>query len=195
MKDIIVFKGAVPNEMFTNLKAEIFSDGFPWFYTGTTLGERTTPDKFGYSFFHNAYFYDDNDGYSMIGKKLEECIIEALRYINQPISKMLRIRLGLITVTQDTVVHTPHIDFPFEHKTGLLYLNNCDGDTILYDKKYNTDYDKDEYDQMVRNDPGEPITTFNPEENKLVLFDGLLYHSSSSPTTSDRRVVVNFNYI
>jgi hypothetical protein len=38
MKDIIVFKNAIPNLLFNKVKEEIFSDGFPWFYTGTTLG-------------------------------------------------------------------------------------------------------------------------------------------------------------
>ena len=54
--------------------------------------------------------------------------------------------------------------------------------------------DKGSYDYKIRNEQKETITTFTPEENKLVLFDGLLYHSSSSPTTTDRRIVVNFNY-
>lgn len=194
MKDIVVLERAVREDLFQELKTEIFSDGFPWFYTGTTLGENTEKtDKFNYSFFHNAYFHDD--GYSVVGEKLEYAILDCLNYINFPISRMLRIRLGLITVTEHTIVHTPHIDFPFEHKTGLLYLNDSDGDTILYNERYDTSRDKSEYDQKIRNREKEIITTFTPKENKLAIFDGLLYHSSSSPTKTDRRVVVNFNYV
>lgn len=194
MKDIVVFQKAIREELFEEIKDEIFSDGFPWFYTGTTLGSNTqASDRYNYSFFHNAYFHDD--GYSHVGKKLEYAILDALAYMKFPITKMLRIRLGLITVTEKNITHTPHIDFPFEHKTGLLYLNNSDGDTILYNERYDTTADKKQYDHKVRNKHNEIITTFTPEENKLVIFDGLLYHSSSSPTITDRRVVINFNYL
>ena len=193
MKDIIVFKNAIPNLLFNKVKEDIFSDGFPWFYTSTTLGNVANADKFAYSFFHNAYFHDD--GYSYIGQELENAILLALESINQPIEKLLRIRLGLITVTHQNIIHTPHIDFPYEHKTGLLYFNSCDGDTILYNEKYNPNTDKKTHDQIVRRKYNEIITTFTPEENKLVIFDGLLYHCSSSPTTVDRRIVMNFNYI
>ena len=193
MKDIVVFQKAIREDLFKELKDEICSDGFPWFYSGTTLGSKTeADDKFNYSFFHNAFFHDD--GYSKIGRKLEYAILDTLKYMNTPITKLLRIRLGLITVTENTVTHTPHIDYPFEHKTGLLYINDSDGDTILYQNRYDVNMDKTDYDYKIRNEQKETITTFTPEENKLVLFDGLLYHSSSSPTTTDRRIVVNFNY-
>jgi hypothetical protein len=193
MKDIIVFQKSVRQDLFKEIKDEVLSDSFPWFYTGTTLGNNTDKnDKFNYSFFHNAFYY--NDGYSHIGQKIEHALVDALTYMQLPITKMLRIRLGLITVTEKTILHTPHIDFPFEHKTGLLYINDSDGDTILYNERYDITLDKTQYDQKVRSKDNEIITTFTPEENKLVLFDGLLYHSSSSPTKTDRRVVINFNY-
>lgn len=193
MKDIIVLKQAVEPNAFKQIKNEIFSDGFPWFYTGTTLGNRSEADKFGYSFFHNAYFHDD--GYSLIGKSLEAAIMDSLSYMKFPISKMLRIRLGLITVTDKPIIHTPHVDFPYKHQTGLIYLNDSDGDTILYNERLDTNVNKDNNDSKVRQNKNEIITTFTPEENKLVIFDGLLYHSSTSPTIVDRRVVVNFNFI
>ena len=31
-------------------------------------------------------------------------------------------------------------------------------------------------------------------ENKLIIFDGLTYHASTTPTTTPRRVAINFNY-
>lgn len=194
MKDIIVLQNAIQSKMFEDLQQEILYDGFPWFYTGTTLGQKTdSNEKFNFSFFHNAYYHDD--GYSSVGQKLEFAILDALTYMQIPIKKMLRIRLGLITVTENTKVHTPHVDFPYEHNTGLLYLNNSDGDTLLYQERYDTNINKTQYDEMVRNKQNEIITKITPEQNKLVLFDGLIYHSSSSPTLTDRRVVVNFNYI
>lgn len=194
MKDIFVLQKAIQSELFADLQQEILSDGFPWFYTGTTLGQQTeSSEKFNFSFFHNAYYYDD--GYSSVGKKLEYAILDALQFMKIPVKKMLRIRLGLINITENTIIHTPHIDFPYEHNTGLLYLNDSDGDTLLYQERYDTNIDKKQYDLKVRSKQNEIITNITPEENKLVLFDGLIYHSSSSPTLTDRRVVVNFNYI
>lgn len=193
MHDIIVLQQAITSEKFADIQSKIFSDGFPWFYTGTTLGNNESKGKNNYSFFHNAYYYDE--GYSEIGHELESAILDSLGYMKFPINKMLRIRLGLITVTEHPISHTPHVDFPYEHYTGLLYLNDSDGDTIIYNQKLNTSANKQEFDQNVRSKENDVITQFTPEENKLVIFDGLLYHSSTSPTTVDRRVVVNFNFI
>ena len=69
----------------------------------------------------------------------------------------------------------PHIDMKEKHKVILFYLNDSDGDTYFYDKDHNI------------------IDSVSPKENRAVLFDGSILHSSSKPTKSARRIVLNIN--
>ena len=57
----------------------------------------------------------------------------------------------------------------------LFYLTDTDGDTYFYDKNHKI------------------IDSVSPKANRAVLFDGLCLHSSSKPTKSDRRIVLNIN--
>jgi len=191
MKDFLEIKEATPRDKFNKIQDFILSDSFPWFYTGTTINNSSAETNF--SFFHSAFHYED--GYSFIGKDLAELVTECMATTDVKINSLLRLRLGLITSTPSQVVHTPHIDFSFPHYTGLLYLNNTDGETFLYDEKYDTNLDKKNYDNFVRSKENTILTKTNPEENKIFVFDGLYYHASSSPSSHDRRVVLTFNYV
>lgn len=193
MNNIRIIDNSIPKKIFSNLQNIIFSDGFPWFYSGTTLGQTTLDENiFDFSFFHNAYYHDS--GYSFIGEKLEIVLSSFLSSIDEQYDKFLRIRIGLIPCTENTIVHLPHIDFSFPHKTGLLYLNTTDGDTIVYDEKYDLKNNKTEFDQYVRSKKNKILQCISPEENRIAIFDGLHYHSSSSPTRCNKRAVITFNY-
>jgi hypothetical protein len=191
MNNFLEIKEAIPRDKFNRIQDFILSDSFPWFYTSTTINNSSAETNF--SFFHSAYHYETD--YSFIGKDLADIVTECMSTTNVKINNLLRLRLGLITSTPTKIVHTPHIDFSIPHHTGLLYFNNADGETFLYDEKYDTSVDKKDYDKYVRSKENTILTKTIPEENKVFVFDGLHYHSSSSPTVSDRRVVLTFNYV
>ena len=69
----------------------------------------------------------------------------------------------------------PHIDMKEKHKVILFYLNDSDGDTYFYDKDHNI------------------IDSVTPKENRAVLFDGSILHSSSKPVEFAKRIVLNIN--
>ncbi len=74
----------------------------------------------------------------------------------------------------------PHIDFPDKGmKTLLLYLNDADGDTFMFDKIYTGE------------DPGKlsVIERVTPKANSAILFDSDRYHASSIPTLGKRSVI------
>ena len=99
-------------------------------------------------------------------------------------------------MTHEIKINDPHIDFDTPHKTGLFYVNDADGATILYDNKYNVNSKLDgaQYLEKVVGDKLSISQEIDPKANRLVIFDGLTYHSSSTPTTVPRRVVLNFNF-
>lgn len=71
-----------------------------------------------------------------------------------------------------------HIDINSKHVVCLYYVNDADGDTYIFGKNNNT-----KVSQKIK-----------PKKNRVVLFDGDIYHASSSPRHG-QRVVINFDLI
>jgi len=66
-----------------------------------------------------------------------------------------------------------HVDRPFPSSIALLYMNNCNGQTIL---------------------GKEERVSISSEENKLLLFDSSIKHCAKSQTDVLRRIVIGLNY-
>jgi hypothetical protein len=78
-----------------------------------------------------------------------------------------------------------HVDNFEEHRTLVYYINDSDGDTILFDKLWN------------RNDKHYSVTTVNrvsPKRGRAVCFNGLRFHAPSNPIYNRRRYVLNINF-
>jgi hypothetical protein len=114
----------------------------------------------------------------------------------EPINRLHRIRLGLLTKTATNQINDPHVDSHIQHKTGLIYLNDSNGNTILYNEKYDVTSGITPYDYFVKTlDQTISIKeSVESRKNRLLLFNGLHYHSSTTPTNVDRRITINFNY-
>ena len=192
-KDMILLNNAFPKTEFQAIKGLICSDSFPWFYTGTAYPNEVA----GLEQYSWAHVAKNIDGWtSFICKPLEAMILNALGQVDEPVKNIIRIRLGLVSVTSQPVIHVPHIDLTQPHKTGLLYINDSDGDTILYNEMYDPSLGLDVY-TYYKDVLKEHLTIHNnirPTENTLICFEGYRYHSSTSPVKQSRRIVLNFNY-
>lgn len=168
--------------VFKNIQSKVFDDAVPWYYADSTAYIENNDLTLDCSFHH--MIYRDNRPTSPLFDSVVFAFLDCLDKTDQKMKEILRIKIGLITATENSFVHKPHVDFDFPHQTALLYLNTTDGDTIFYKEKlgHNT-ANEFTIDHKIK-----------PEENKFVYFDGLTYHSSSTPTNSKRRVVINFNY-
>jgi hypothetical protein len=74
----------------------------------------------------------------------------------------------------------PHIDHPLEYaKTLIYYVNDSDGDTVIFDKKY------------TGQDPGKLniVQRITPKAGTAVLFDSNVYHAGSTPEVCRRSVI------
>lgn len=78
----------------------------------------------------------------------------------------------------------PHVDIPAPTYSMVYYLNDSDGDTVLFNEKYSPDNK-------------EPITLtvkqrISPKKNRAVIFESNRYHASSNPQIADNRFVLNW---
>lgn len=81
-----------------------------------------------------------------------------------------------------------HIDIPKEHYACIYYLNDSDGDTIIYDQ---TMHDTEAGSKNVEVTVHKRVT---PKQGRVVLFDGMRYHCSTQPKNG-YRCIVNFDLI
>ena len=165
------------------------SNNVDWRYTDFSAYDVSERNSLcDYSFSTNVY-----DSFSNSMEKtfdiLYPTFLIAMERMGIDTAELIRIRVGMITNVNAEYIHDAHVDYTFDHKTMILYLNDSDGYTYLYNEKYTPG------DKVVK-DPSELTlaTKVSPEANKFFIFDGLHYHSSSCPIKHKRRLVVNYNF-
>ena len=140
------------------------SNNMPWYYSDSVV---STKDDY----FQLAY------AFVLPGGKIncEDFIMNLLKPFVKKlnIKKFFKVKANLLTRTNKIIEHGMHIDDGnhTKGKTGIFYLNTCNGYTKLEDG-----------------------TKIKSEKNKYVEFDCNLKHTGSSCTDQKRRVVINFNY-
>lgn len=186
-----IIDNALGINTFANIQGKLLSSSFPWYYINSTANvDEEYPQKFDFSFNHLIYFENPT---SQIFDTVFTAFLECLDKSDQRLKKLLRIRAGLITTTPNRVIHAPHIDYDYAHQTALLYLNNSDGNTLFYDQLYDPTCGTNNL-EFIQNKNLSISEEVSPVENRFVTFNGLQYHSSSSPVNTERRIVINFNY-
>jgi len=81
-----------------------------------------------------------------------------------------RAKVNCYTRTEKLIKHKEHQDLPFSHKGAIFSLNTCDGGTYINN-------------QFVKS-----------EENTIILFDPVIFHSSTNCTDEQARFNINLNW-
>jgi hypothetical protein len=119
-------------------------------------------------------------------------LVMAVSKINLEIQKSLRIRFGLLHRDIEQIVNTPHVDNPFEqHFVGLYYLNDTDGTTKIWKQTHTEWGNKARHLSLKDVDLLEEVP---PKANRMVIFDGKHFHSSTLPTKTQLRYTINYNF-
>lgn len=103
--------------------------------------------------------------------------------IQRPIKNILRIKANcLIRDGFEEKYNPPHIDSADAGNFWSLiyYVNDSDGDTIVFDKSY-----PDSYLEL------KILERFAPKAGNALLIRSNQYHSSSNPIQSQRRIILN----
>jgi len=165
----------------------------PWYLCTTDYyGNYKNPNSHKWQ--HIAYH--KNVLSSAIGPYLEIAVLDALGRSGQDIDELIRIRCSVTEIGKESYVAGAHVDTNTPHRTALFYINDSDGDTILYNELFDPAVSDDQY-KFYEQNLNRQVTvaaTSTPAENKMIWFDGLRYHSSNSPTTVAKRFIINVNY-
>ena len=102
-------------------------------------------------------------------------------------SSIVRSRLDLTLLHKQKYIHPPHIDIQDPKKTqyvsAILYINDTDGDTIIYDHKL---YFAESVPTNMR-----IKKTIAPKPGRLLLFNGSYVHTGHSPNKHQTRILLN----
>ena len=150
-----------------------------WYYMDTTALPTEDGDYAG-SLSHLIFKHDKGPISNLFDPALM-VLLSVLDAEGQKLGELYRIRLGMITRTPYRVTHDPHIDDGRPHHTGLFYVVQSDGDTLIYNERSETA----KYTVL------ESVT---PVVNSWHSFDGTHFHSSQSPIKHDKRIVITYNY-
>lgn len=188
--DIFYEDNFLPDFYINSLKEEVMRRDFPWYYVEDIAGNHAnnSPDvnflKNQYGFFHTPFQYAVGWG---MNSSIFRPVIHAIEdKFDVRVDTLLRFRIGMLTNVGESGCHYPHVDFNYPHTTVLVYLNDSDGDTVLFNEVFDGETEPESLTVH---------TSHAPVYNRALKFYGLQYHSSSAPTKNERRLAMNINFI
>lgn len=126
-------------------------------------------------------------------EKQQATITPMLFKLNEMIGPFDLLRCRLAMNLSDGVggVHQQHVDQPTPHTVLLYYVNDSDGDTFLYKERADPlTYLAGSYPESFTVD-----VRVTPKKGRAVIFDGLQFHSVSSPKDYLKRQIININVL
>lgn len=166
-----------------DIESVFWSDKNAWVYQPITISELHVPGVVdlgaGYDISYFTYEPDPNsEQYKMIAPMVFKFL--ELNKINH--LDILRIKLN-ITPSHDEISQSPpHSDKKTPHLNFIYYVNDCEGDTVLYNEF-------SDYKTQVTNPT--VFKKITPESGKAILFDGRQFHAITPPSKMPLRGVIN----
>jgi hypothetical protein len=130
---------------------------------------------------------EDHDPLRPLAKKAVEkfCKKHGFKLLN-----IYRTRTNLTFLSKDPRPTMPHVDLrgKVQHYVFILYLNDCDGDTVMFDLKSDGNLHTQEELSTIKK-------SFSPKRGAAAMFDSSYFHTWHHPVESDYRLsmVININ--
>jgi 2-oxoglutarate-Fe(II)-dependent oxygenase superfamily protein len=190
---LVQLDDVIPKPYQDQLEAEASALGW-YFHAETARPGLNFANAYG-GFFHMAFDAAlPNPVVSVINALLLPLLLVALDKAKLTLNQLIRVRLGMFPRTlQEARHHNPHVDFYEPHLVGLYYLNDSDGDTVVF----NETSDKVSLEQSVTytNDNAfTELTRIAPKKGRMAFFDGKHYHASMHPRQHSHRMVATFDF-
>lgn len=184
--DIIVLDDFISKQYQDELEQNLLGDSrIPWFMQDdVTMGFKDLPyNNFGLS----HVLKNDHGIASNLYHFTMPLVYEAFSRINYRVDNIILARSFVQLPSTNTNPNWPHVDLNIPHAVCLYYVNDSQGETILY-KETLEDIPRDNAIQHSFTE----IKRVTPKKGRVVLFNGNQYHASGKPS-STKRCILNFN--
>ena len=174
-----IYDDFLPQDYFDHLDKQILhTNNFRWLFQEKVATNESNDDPsdeqfyFICSFFNNLHV-EDNFFYQL------QPIFDALE-----VKSIIRARAIMYMNQGKLIEHAPHIDYHYNHKAALIYMNTCNG----YTGMVNDDWKKGDGFSFDQGNRVESVA------NRLCLHDGSVPHYSTTCTDTRKRLVLAINY-
>jgi len=193
MSILKVFDNLIEKPLQEEIKSTLLGNkDFPWYHLNDVTTQNPSRTQSRPAFDHN--FYIDNEQFSDFGYIPIEIVNRGIDELNLKINEMTNSRTFLQLplsshYLKDNTVDTAHVDSSHPHLVFLYYVIDSDGDTIIYDKKY------EEGETGLNSKMTSKLLIkkrVNPKQGRLVVFDGEYWHTAEQPKYN-KRCIINTN--
>lgn len=101
-----------------------------------------------------------------------------------PVKEVLRTKSTITFPKPDPRPDWPHVDYVTPGYVLLIYVNDSEGDTIMYNETF-TGQKPEKLTERIR---------VTPKAGKAVVFDNFIYHAVATPVNNKFRQVINMNF-
>jgi hypothetical protein len=182
---IEVIDNFAPQDYFELIKNYVLSWDQEWFYQSNITGESFGKPGFGKHGFACNIVKNPNEFLDNYTAGLLTNLLVNIREMIK-CKNILRSRLDMTVYTPGGMKCDPHVDNFDPHIATIFYLNNSDGNTVIYNELYSKIEDMDR-ELTVQKE-------IEPKENRLVIFDGMYIHTGHVPAYHNTRVILNSNF-
>jgi hypothetical protein len=196
MKDIIEIEDIIPVDYQNHLLETLTGWDFPWVLNKNIVsGDACFRDLKSNPPGFNHFFYEQNAPTSNFFQLVYPLVLSITSKANVPFNRLYRMRANLTLANgPENVEHLmPHIDSFHPHWNAIYYVNDSDGDTLIFNETNDT-FDSGQADiDRIKADNFTVKHRVKPKKGKLLAFDGRYYHTASFCKESNYRCLININ--
>jgi hypothetical protein len=187
IEDVFIFDDIINTEEQEEIKKILFEDdNINWFFKKDITKYTNSNKQKRPGFSH--YFIIDKKINSTFSNLPLNIIKNSCKKLNFNLTEIIQSRsflqLPLNKKFLGKGVDTPHIDIEEEHIVILYYVNNSDGDTYIYENKYEKNKQVNYKDLKIKK-------IISPKQGRVIVFNGSLYHTGQQPINNIRCIINN----
>tara|TARA_Y100001963_G_C6584066_1_gene354850 strand:- start:67 stop:654 length:588 start_codon:yes stop_codon:yes gene_type:complete len=191
-----VYDNFISPEYFKQLQDYVTGSYQQWYYQSNIDSLGMTNQGFGkHGFACYIVRYPNTFTDCYVSGMLSTLVMNTKKIVG--CDNILRSRLDLTLHKYGDPTASPHVDSNKPHIASIFYFNNSDGNTVIYNEKYDGEDCDDPAQKIQQNDITHKLTIkkeIEPRQNRLVVFDGLLIHRGHYPCKHDTRILLNSNF-
>jgi len=188
INDILVFDDIIDIDHQNQIKNLLFSDKFNWFFCkDISINDNHVQQRPGFA----HYFYNNKSVNSNFHKDVFQIITKSLEKANIKYTECIQGRSFFqlpLNLPDRQNVDSPHIDRDVPHLAVLYYVNDGDGDTIIYENTFNG------YDKIPHKNDLKIKQKVSPKMGRVVIFNGKYWHTAEQPE-HNVRCIINYNVV
>lgn len=171
---------------YSNTILRKFGDNMPWYYTDSASGVYGNYDTDNVQIKDSVQFVhpiaDDNVGHSELFSLVLPIVWFLEKASGLELVNVLRMKANCLTRDgEGDHYNPPHVDVVDSGYYSLIYyVNDSDGDTVLFNEFHNHGHNN--LTELAR---------ITPKQGSALLIPSHLFHSSSCPIETRKRMVIN----